>query len=355
MPDYLYEYFSTPTLDPRLTWFNPPLQFEVAKGRLFVYPDPKTDFWQKTHYGSSADNGHFLFTQLETDFILTTKVRFHPVHQYDQAGLMVRISPDCWLKTSVEFEPDEASKLGAVVTTHGYSDWSTQEFSALQKPLEFRITRQADDYTVETSQDGHTWKQIRMAHLPNPEKLPVQIGLYACSPIDSGFVAVFDYLQITLPISNDAPITLREINEENLNSILKLSETLSDPHRKMVATNAISIAQAHYSKYAWYRGIYAADDPVGYVMVYIGPDEDNQTGTEVFFLWRLMIAEPYQGRGYGRKALEQVMQMAKERGAKEFLTSCGEGEGSPEGFYRRLGFESSGRYEGEELVMRIDL
>jgi uncharacterized protein len=355
MPDHLVEFFSSPTLDERLTWLNPPERFEVKKGRLYLYPDSKTDFWQKTHYGFSVDNGHFLYTQIEGDFTLSTKISFHPAHQYDQAGLMVRISPDCWLKTSVEYEVDEPGKLGAVVTTHGFSDWSTQEFHSNRNVLEYQITREGDDYRVEYCQDGHSWKQIRLAHLPNPGHEPVMAGIYSCSPIESGFEAVFDYIKIALPIPKDAPVTLREIEANNLDAILRLSETLSDSHRRMVATNAVSIAQANYSKYAWFRGIYAGEDPVGFIMVYIGPDEDESNNEEVFFLWRLMVAEPYQGRGYGRKALEQVIQMAKERGAKELLTSCGEGEGSPEGFYRRLGFESTGRYGGEELILRIGL
>lgn len=45
-----------------------------------------------------------------------------------EAGLMVRFSKDTWLKTSVEYIPDDNSKLGVVVTKNGYSDWSSQDF-----------------------------------------------------------------------------------------------------------------------------------------------------------------------------------------------------------------------------------
>jgi regulation of enolase protein 1 (concanavalin A-like superfamily) len=96
---------------------------------------------QKTHYGFGADNGHLLFKELTGDFVMTTQVRFHPVHPYDQAGLMVRVSPSCWLKTSVEYEPDSPSRLGAVVTNHAYSDWSTQDFPASGGVLGLRIHR----------------------------------------------------------------------------------------------------------------------------------------------------------------------------------------------------------------------
>src|SRR5262245_26679782 len=126
----LHELFDKPAIHPRLRWYCEPPRWSVEPARrwLRVEPNGGTDFWQKTHYGFEADNGHLLFTGLTGDFVMTTRVRFHPVHQYDQAGLMVRVSPSCWLKTSVEYEPDGPSHLGAVVTNQAYSDWSTQDF-----------------------------------------------------------------------------------------------------------------------------------------------------------------------------------------------------------------------------------
>ena len=92
---FINETFDKPTFDPRLTWFNPPQIWRIDNSSLIVEPDAKTDYWQRTHYGFVADNGHFLFTEVEGDFIVTTKVRFNPAHQYDQAGLMVRLSAQC--------------------------------------------------------------------------------------------------------------------------------------------------------------------------------------------------------------------------------------------------------------------
>lgn len=122
---FLREQFSR-----RLRWLNPPLSWKVEPSlpALVVEPAAKTDFRQQTHYGFCADNGHFLHLDVGGLFTLTTKVRFHPAHQYDQAGLMVRRGPSCWIKTSVEYEPNGPSQLGAVVTNQGFSDWSMQDF-----------------------------------------------------------------------------------------------------------------------------------------------------------------------------------------------------------------------------------
>jgi diamine N-acetyltransferase len=69
-----------------------------------------------------------------------------------------------------------------------------------------------------------------------------------------------------------------------------------------------------------------------------------------------MIAGPYQGRGYGQRALEKLIQHLKAMGIPVLYTSCGQGEGSPEGFYRKLGFTpTGGRYDHEiELVLQLD-
>ena len=91
------------------------------------------------------------------------------MNQYDQAGLMIRISSDCWLKTSVEYEPHTPNMLGAVVTNNGYSDWSTQEFPDDQNELLLRIKRERQDYIVEFTLPNFEdkWSQIRMTHFQN--------------------------------------------------------------------------------------------------------------------------------------------------------------------------------------------
>jgi len=196
------ETFDHPSLDARLSWRCPPSAWSVANSRLTIQPDVNTDFWQKTHYGFEADNGHFLFMRQEGNLVLSTKVRLFPVHQYDQAGLMVRFSPQCWLKTSVEFEPDGPSRLGVVVTNEGYSDWSTQDFSDLADQLAFRIRREGDDFFVECShgrernRSPEVWSQLRVAHLHLPKGAAIECGLYACSPKDKGFRAEFSLLKI---------------------------------------------------------------------------------------------------------------------------------------------------------------
>src|SRR5262245_4353398 len=79
---HLHESFTGPGLDPRLRWHCEPARWSVDMPRhcLRIEPDGGTDFWQRTHYGFEADNGHLLFAEVPGDFVLATRVRFHPVH-----------------------------------------------------------------------------------------------------------------------------------------------------------------------------------------------------------------------------------------------------------------------------------
>jgi regulation of enolase protein 1 (concanavalin A-like superfamily) len=196
----LQERFTEAALDPRLRWHCEPPRWRIdpAVPCLRIQTGAGTDFWQRTHYGFEADNGHFLYLRAAGDFVMTTKVTSRPVHQYDQAGLLVRMSPACWVKTSVEFEPDGPNRLGAVVTNGQYSDWSTQPLAKDVRTVWFRIRAEENDYIVDTSFDGNRWEQIRMARLlERPSTSSVACGVYACSPKAAGYEAEFAFLSFT--------------------------------------------------------------------------------------------------------------------------------------------------------------
>jgi diamine N-acetyltransferase len=147
-----------------------------------------------------------------------------------------------------------------------------------------------------------------------------------------------------------ATVSLRIITGETVRPIIRLSDTLIPPKRFMVAPNAVSLAQALFEPKAWYRAIYADETPVGFLMLYDDPDEP------AYFLWRLMVATPYQGMGFGRRGVELLIDYVKTRPrATELLVSCGEGAGSPEGFYEKLGFRRNGKVYGEEVGLGLPL
>ena len=156
------------------------------------------------------------------------------------------------------------------------------------------------------------------------------------------------------------PVELPEVHfmritAATLKQICALSNTLSPAQRHMVEDNVYSIAEAHFSASAWMRAIYAGETPIGFIMTHTGSDYEDGIDCPGVFLWRFMIAAPYQGKGYGKRALEKLIQHLKAMGVRLLYTSCGQGEGSPEGFYRKLGFIPTGGHYDEEIELVLEL
>jgi diamine N-acetyltransferase len=165
--------------------------------------------------------------------------------------------------------------------------------------------------------------------------------------------AGFDPL-VRAAMASNPPVSLREINASTVRAIVALA--VAPEQQRFVANNAVSLAQALFSPEAWYRAIYLADDPVGFLMLYdetlrVPPPEAPE-----FFLWRFMIDARFQRRGIGKAALEQVIAHVR---AKRVATSLGvsyvPGPGCPEPFYLASGFRHTGRIDEGEIVLELAL
>ena len=158
-------------------------------------------------------------------------------------------------------------------------------------------------------------------------------------------------------ITKDATISFRRITSRTVWDVCELSETLSPEQRGMIADNGSSIAEAHFSENAWFRAIYANETLVGFIMLHIGADHDEGILYPGAFLWRFMIAGPHQKLGFGRQAIALLIHDLRYQGYKEIRVGYGIGPGSPEPFYKSLGFElTGGKYGDEELeaVLKFD-
>jgi diamine N-acetyltransferase len=142
-------------------------------------------------------------------------------------------------------------------------------------------------------------------------------------------------------------VSLREVTRENVDDVLALQ--VAPEQASYVATNAKSIAQAHFEPLAWFRAIYAGDQPVGFAMVHRDPARRS------FYIWRFMVDARFQGRGYGTKALQLLLEQARSDGATEVTLSVAPGEHSALGFYERAGFEDTGEVVHDQIVMRLRL
>jgi diamine N-acetyltransferase len=157
-------------------------------------------------------------------------------------------------------------------------------------------------------------------------------------------------------VDRASPVSLRDVTEENLRLICQLDVT--DSQRGLVAPNAVSIAQAHYSPYAWFRAVYADEMPVGFIMLYdptLAPPREKMTVvTDEIYVWRFMIDHRFQGMRFGERAFGLAIDHAKKRpGIKKMSLSFVPVEGNAEPMYQRFGFARTGEVDDGEVVMAM--
>jgi len=178
-------------------WTREPKDCSLSAQRIEIVTNPHTDLWQRTYYHFRNDNAPVL--QMETEeafFSFTVKTQFESKRRFDQCGIVMYLDSENWLKASIEYENDVFQHLGSVVTNHGYSDWATTEISAAIQSMWYRFSRREDDYCIECSQDGVTFRQMRVCHMWNGGGT-IRFGVYACSPEDSSFKATFTHMELT--------------------------------------------------------------------------------------------------------------------------------------------------------------
>lgn len=181
-----------------LQWTREPQAYSIKGDTLEISTAPHTDLWQRTYYHFRNDNAPVFQMQTEEQyFSFTVKTDFTQSHQrFDQCGIVMYLDSDNWLKASVEYENDEFQHLGSVATNNGYSDWATTAIPADVKTMWYRFSRRADDYCIECSSDGVNFSQMRVCHMFKGAGR-ISFGVYACSPEESSFTAVFTDMRIT--------------------------------------------------------------------------------------------------------------------------------------------------------------
>ena len=179
-------------------WTREPESCTIKGDTIEVVTKPGTDLWQRTYYHFRNDNASVF--QMETEekfFSFVVKTDFTDSHhRFDQCGVVMYLDGENWLKGSVEYENEEFQHLGSVVTNTGYSDWATTAIPANVKTMWYRLSRREDDYCIECSNDGRQFTQMRVCHMHQGGG-KIRFGIYACSPEQSSFKAVFTDMKLT--------------------------------------------------------------------------------------------------------------------------------------------------------------
>lgn len=176
----------------KMTWFNEPSEWEINNGTLAMEVTPQSDYWRISHYGFTVDDAPFYYTTRGGEFEVKAKISGDYRTRFDQAGIMLRIDHENYIKAGIEFV-DGKYNLSTVVTHHT-SDWSV---ISLDKPVPYiwiKAVRRLDAIEIFYSFDDKNYVMMRNAWMQN--NTPIQVGLMAASPDGNGFKAVFEQFQI---------------------------------------------------------------------------------------------------------------------------------------------------------------
>jgi len=167
---------------------NPPHRWKQAGSSLYCSANAKTDFWRKTYYGCITDNGHLYYRWVRGDFATQVKVigQYHAL--YDQAGLMVRIDAENWMKCGVEFV-DGKQNL-SIVYTRTFSNWATGPLPENPLALWLRVVRKGQALDIFHSLDGRRFVESGVGYLGTAES--VMVGPMCAAPEGKGFDVQFD-------------------------------------------------------------------------------------------------------------------------------------------------------------------
>ncbi|MCQ2111254.1 MAG: DUF1349 domain-containing protein [Bacteroidaceae bacterium] len=176
----------------RMQWFNEPESYSINGKTLIMDVPAQTDYWRIAHYGFTVDDGPFLYTTYGGEFEAKVKVSGQYKTRFDQAGMMIRIDNENYVKFGIEFV-DGKYNISTVVTHHT-SDWSV---ITLDKPVDYlwvKAVRRRDAIELFYSFDDKEYVMMRTLWMQ--DNCPVMVGPVAACPDGDGFKARFDDFQV---------------------------------------------------------------------------------------------------------------------------------------------------------------
>lgn len=176
----------------KMQWFNEPESYTINGGTLEMMVPAQTDYWRIAHYGFTVDDGPFLYGTYGGEFEAKIKVSGDYKTRFDQAGLMIRLDHENYVKCGIEYV-DGKFNVSAVVTHHT-SDWSVIK---LDKPIPYlwlKAVRRLDAIEIFYSFDDKEYTMMRTLWMQ--DNCPLQVGPVAACPDGSGFKARFSDFKV---------------------------------------------------------------------------------------------------------------------------------------------------------------
>lgn len=176
----------------KMNWFNEPEDWKIKNNSMIMQVTPQSDYWRISHYGFTVDDAPFCYSVYGGEFEAKVKVSADYKTRFDQAGIMLRIDHENYIKAGIEFV-DGKYNLSTVVT-HKTSDWS---IIPLDKPIDYiwiKAVRRLDAIEIFYSFDDKEYVMMRNAWMQ--DNTPIMVGFMAASPDGDGFEAKFEEFSV---------------------------------------------------------------------------------------------------------------------------------------------------------------
>jgi len=146
-------------------------------------------------------------------------------------------------------------------------------------------------------------------------------------------------------------ITLQPVTKDNWTTCAKL--VLPESQRGFVAPNVYSIAESKFEPHYQPRAIMLDTEVVGFLM-YCKDEEDSDCKPDVYWLFRMMIAQTHQGKGLGYEAVRLALAEMQAMGARRAYTMHKPGNEVAGKLYVRLGFRRIGVLDDGDVQLQLD-
>lgn len=176
----------------KMQWFNEPENYSIRNGVLEMQVPAQTDFWRIAHYGFTVDDGPFLYAVYGGEFEAKIKVSGEYETRFDQAGMMIRLDHENYVKFGIEFV-DGKFNISAVVTHHT-SDWSVIRLDEPVPHLWLKAVRRLDAIELFYGFDDREYTMMRTLWMQ--DNCPLQVGPVAACPDGQGFKARFSDFKV---------------------------------------------------------------------------------------------------------------------------------------------------------------
>ena len=176
----------------KMQWFNEPENYSIRNGVLEMQVPAQTDFWRIAHYGFTVDDVPFLYAVYGGEFEAKIKVSGEYETRFDQAGMMIRLDHENYVKFGIEFV-DGKFNISAVVTHHT-SDWSVIRLEEPIPHLWLKAVRRLDAIELFYSFDDREYTMMRTLWMQ--DNCPLQVGPVAACPDGQGFKARFSDFKV---------------------------------------------------------------------------------------------------------------------------------------------------------------